>query len=309
MCCILLFGIRRTYNEFMNIQNLRYFAIVAKLENVSRAAEIMHTSQSSISKIILGLEEELGTKLFDRHGRKLVLNEAGKRFLESCDRILQETDSAIKDLKQLSVEGNNVIRIRAMGLEPHLFNCMAMFRVSHPEVEFMIDSLPDRAELPDINTYDLIIYPDEVRFNKFKGYEFYTEKYYFAVRADNPLADRISLPVSMMNNLPYVFVRCGSVFEYPFHVCTAQNIQMLSANYVDSSELHRQLVANGIAVGFVSEGRAEMYRIDSRIKLLHLTDNRFSRKMNICFKREKHLSVMASAFKKHVIDYYGIQAQ
>ena len=78
----MLFGISRDYNSgIMNIQNLKYFAIVAKLENVSRAAELMHTSQSSISKNIFTLEEELGTKLFDRHGKKLVLNDAGKRFL------------------------------------------------------------------------------------------------------------------------------------------------------------------------------------------------------------------------------------
>ena len=82
----MLFGISGEYNScIMNIQNLRYFAIVAKLENVSRAAELMHTSQSSISKNIFTLEEELGTKLFDRHGKKLVLNDAGKRFLQSCE--------------------------------------------------------------------------------------------------------------------------------------------------------------------------------------------------------------------------------
>lgn len=47
----------------MNIQNLRYFAIVAKLENVTKTAELMHTSQSAVSKNILALEEEFGTRL------------------------------------------------------------------------------------------------------------------------------------------------------------------------------------------------------------------------------------------------------
>ncbi|MBQ6315278.1 MAG: LysR family transcriptional regulator [Mogibacterium sp.] len=291
----------------MNIQNLRYFVIVAKLENVSRAAEIMHTSQSSISKIILGLEDELGTKLFDRHGRKLVLNEAGKRFLESCENILQETDSAIKDLKHMSIGGDDVIRIRAIGIEPHLLACMSMFRLSYPSVEYIVDTLPEKDEIPDINAYDLIIYPDEVRYSKFKGFGFYTEKYLFAVRVDHPMAGRLSLPVSMMNDLPYVFIRHGNIYEYPFHVCTAQNVSMKSVNYVDSQELHRQMIANGIAVGFVPEGSTEIYRSDSRIKLLHLTDSRFQRRMNACFKREKHLSEMASAFKKYFIDYYNIQ--
>ena len=293
----------------MNIQNLRYFAIVAKLENVSRAAELMHTSQSSISKNIFTLEEELGTKLFDRHGKKLVLNDAGKRFLQSCDRILQETETVTKDLKHMSTGDDNLIRICAEGLDPHLFTFMSIFRVSYPEVEYAVDSIPDGDELPDINRYDLIIYPDELKYRKFKGIDFYTEKYLFAVRNDNPLSERVSLPVKMMNGLPMVFLNHKLAYEYPYHVCLAQTVKMSSVNFVDSRDLHRQMISNGIACGFVPEGSAEIYRNHSRIKLLHLTDDRFSRQMKACFKREKHLSVLGGAFRKSMIEYFNLQSE
>ena len=291
----------------MNIQNLRYFAIVAKLENVSRAAELMHTSQSSISKNIFTLEEELGTKLFDRHGKKLVLNDAGKRFLQSCDRILQETETVTKDLRHMSTGDDNLIRICAEGLDPHLFTFMSIFRVSYPEVEYAVDSIPDGDELPDINRYDLIIYPDELKYRKFKGIDFYTEKYLFAVRNDNPLSERVSLPVKMMNGLPMVFLNHKLAYEYPYHVCLAQTVKMSSVNFVDSRDLHRQMISNGIACGFVPEGSAEIYRNDSRIKLLHLTDDRFSRQMKVCFKREKHLSALGASFRKAMTDYFNLK--
>ncbi|MBR3330907.1 MAG: LysR family transcriptional regulator [Mogibacterium sp.] len=304
----MLFGISGDYNSgIMNIQNLKYFAIVAKLENVSRAAELMHTSQSSISKNIFTLEEELGTKLFDRHGKKLVLNDAGKRFLQSCDRILQETETVAKDLRHMSTGDDNLIRICAEGLDPHLFTFMSMFRVSYPEVEYAVDSIPDGDELPDINRYDLIIYPDELKYRKFKGIDFYTEKYLFAVRNDNPLSERVSLPVKMMNGLPMVFLNHKLVYEYPYHVCLAQTVKMSSVNFVDSRDLHRQMISNGIACGFVPEGSAEIYRNDSRIKLLHLTDDRFSRQMKVCFKREKHLSALGAAFRKAMTDYFNLK--
>ena len=304
----MLFGISEEYNFYtMNIQNLRYFAIVAKLENVSRAAELMHTSQSSISKNIFTLEEELGTKLFDRHGKKLVLNDAGKRFLQSCDRILQETETVTKDLQHMSSGDDNLIRICAEGLDPHLFTFMSIFKVSYPEVEYAVDSIPDGDELPDINRYDLIIYPDELKYRKFKGIDFYTEKYLFAVRNDNPLSERVSLPVKMMNGLPMVFLNHKLAYEYPYHVCLAQTVKMSSVNFVDSRDLHRQMISNGIACGFVPEGNAEIYRNDSRIKLLHLTDDRFTRQMKAGFKREKHLSVLGGAFRKSMIEYFNLQ--
>ncbi len=293
----------------MNIQNLRYFAIVAKLENVSKAAELMHTSQSSISKNIFTLEEELGVRLFDRHGKKLILNDAGKRFLQSCDRILQETETVTKDLRHMSSGDDELIRICAVGTDPHLFTCLAMFRIPYPEVEYAIDSIPESDELPDINIYDLIIYPDELKYRKFKGVDFYTEKYYFAVRVDHPLAERVSIPVKMMSGLPMVFLNHKSEYEYPYHVCLAQTVKMSSVNFVDSRDLHRLMISNGIAMGFVPEGSAEMYRNDSRIKLLHLTDDRFTRKMKVCFKREKHLSAIGGAFKKFMTDYFNLQSE
>lgn len=293
----------------MNIQNLRYFATVAKLENVSKAAELMHTSQSSISKNIITLEDELGTKLFDRHGKKLVLNDAGKRFLQSCDRILQETETVTKDLRYMSTGEDKLIRICAVGTDPHLFTFMAMFKVSHPEVEYAVDTIADSGGLPDINRYDLVIYPDELKYRKFKGVDFFTEKYFFAVRVDNPLAERVSLPVKMMDGMPMVFLNHGLEYEYPYHVCIAQNVRMNSVNFVDSRDLHRQMISNGIASGFVPEGGAEMYRNDSRIKLLHLTDDRFTRQMKACFKREKHLSPTGSAFRQAMTEYFNLQSE
>lgn len=293
----------------MNIQNLRYFAIVAKLENVSRAAELMHTSQSSISKNIFTLEEELGTKLFDRHGKKLVLNDAGKRFLQSCDRILQETETVTKDLRHMSNGDDNLIRICAEETDQHLFTFLANFKIAYPEVEYSVDSIPEGDELPDINRYDLIIYPDELKFRKFKGLDYYTEKYMFAVRNDNPLAERVSLPVKLMDGLPMVFLNHKLAYEYPYHVCLAQTVKMSSVNFVDSRDLHRRMISSGIACGFVPEGSAEIYRNDSRIKLLHLTDDRFTRQMKVCFKREKHLSVLGGALRQAMIDYFNLKSE
>ena len=92
----------------MNIQNLRYFATAAKLENVSKTAGLLHASQSAVSKNILALEEELGVRLFDRIGKKLVLNDAGRRFLQSCEIILEETDAVAKDLRHMSAGGDHI---------------------------------------------------------------------------------------------------------------------------------------------------------------------------------------------------------
>ena len=76
----------------MNLQQLRYVSEVARRNlNVSEAAEALHTSQPGVSKQIRGLEEELGTAIFVRQGRRFTaLTDAGREIVAAVDRILSE---------------------------------------------------------------------------------------------------------------------------------------------------------------------------------------------------------------------------
>ncbi len=88
----------------MKLHQLRYFhEIVAQNQNISRAAEILCTSQSGISKQIKLLEEELHLSLFKRRGRKLAgLTPAGLEIYAVARRMLQNAD----DIKQIAREHN-----------------------------------------------------------------------------------------------------------------------------------------------------------------------------------------------------------
>jgi len=74
----------------LNIQQLRYVSEVAKRDlNVSEAAAALHTSQPGVSKQIRALEEELGTDIFVRQGRRFTaMTDAGREIVHAIDRIL-----------------------------------------------------------------------------------------------------------------------------------------------------------------------------------------------------------------------------
>jgi len=86
----------------MNIQQFRYVSEVARRGlNVSEAAEALHTSQPGVSKQIRALEEELGTAIFVRQGRRFTaITDAGREIVETLDRILAE----IANLKSVGEE-------------------------------------------------------------------------------------------------------------------------------------------------------------------------------------------------------------
>lgn len=74
----------------MEIRELEWFIILAEYESVTQAAETLHISQPTMSRALSRLERRVGTKLFDRHHNKLILNRYGELFLGHATRALNE---------------------------------------------------------------------------------------------------------------------------------------------------------------------------------------------------------------------------
>lgn len=72
----------------LDLQQLRYFVAVAETENVGRAAELLHISQSPLSRQLRQLEERLGLTLFTREKQRLKLTPAGRGFLDEAKALL-----------------------------------------------------------------------------------------------------------------------------------------------------------------------------------------------------------------------------
>ena len=66
----------------MNLNQLHYFAKLAEVEHYTKAAEELSISQPSLSHAVSSLEKEIGTKLFEKQGRGVVLTKYGKIFIE-----------------------------------------------------------------------------------------------------------------------------------------------------------------------------------------------------------------------------------
>jgi LysR family nitrogen assimilation transcriptional regulator len=76
----------------LDLKQMRAFVHVADQRSFSRAASVLRTTQPSLSRHIRQLEEELGTKLFHRHGHGVVPTNAGAVLFERCKRILSDVE-------------------------------------------------------------------------------------------------------------------------------------------------------------------------------------------------------------------------
>lgn len=294
----------------MNIAQIRYFVTAAQVQNLSRAAELLHLSQPALSKSIAKLEEELGTPLFVRSGKRIELNEQGKRFLEGAWVSLRTLDNMMVDLNALALGAPARICVGVYQADEQITGHLVAYARMHPEVELDVSCFTDTRQEPDINKYDMLVYPSGTQYDKFRSHFLRNEHYLLAVPAEHPLSGKPSVSLEDLHGHSFVFMSQGKLsVEEPYYLCAGLNLRIKARYNTNSQEQHRLLVASGVALGFVAEGCAGPYRLDSRICLKPISDNKFHRKVMVCFRRSKHLSEEGKQFQQFMMERLGLSPQ
>lgn len=282
----------------MNISQVRYFVTAAQMQNLSKAAETLHISQPALSQSISKLEQELGTPLFVRKGRQIVLNEAGQLFFrEACDS-LRNLDKVMAELEELSTGHSSQLTMGLCSIDIRITSCISSFASTHPETEMILDCSFEAWKDIDINQYDMLIYPEHAKYSKLKGELLWEEQYMLAVPRNHPLAKKPFVTTKDLEKQTFVFVGHGRDYvEIPYYTCLGLNLQTRALYFTNNREQHRQMIGEGIALGFTPEGSSDAYKLDPRVRLLPISGTKFRRKLMLCFKRDKHLSPSAKEFR------------
>lgn len=91
--------------------DLRWFTTLAELERVGETAQRLRMAQPTLSRRLARLESRLGQRLFDRHGKRIILNDYGRVFYEHARRASAELDAAERALAELSNPVSGVVRL------------------------------------------------------------------------------------------------------------------------------------------------------------------------------------------------------
>lgn len=125
----------------MQFQQLQYFVAVAETRHFTRAAELVHVAQPSLSQQIKALERELGADLFQRARGNITLTDAGEALLPLARRILADTDTARHEVQELVQLRRGRVRLGATpslctGLLPDVLRA---FHDRYPGIRLMIE--------------------------------------------------------------------------------------------------------------------------------------------------------------------------
>lgn len=124
----------------MNIKGMVYFATIAKAGSLSEAARLLHISQPTLSVFLSNLETGLGTDLFLRNKKKLVLTPAGKIYCDAAERIISVKDQTYQAVHRLSHNLTETIVVGATPLRGAVMvaQIFPQFSKRYPDVKLEI---------------------------------------------------------------------------------------------------------------------------------------------------------------------------
>ena len=124
----------------MELRTLRYFLAVASEKNITRAAELLHVTQPTLSRQMSDLERELGATLFLRGKRALTLTEDGLLFRQRAEDIVELADRAEREFTQRTSVVGGIITLGVVESlsAVTLARLVKEFSHSYPEVQFTL---------------------------------------------------------------------------------------------------------------------------------------------------------------------------
>ncbi len=179
-------------NGPLDSRQLRAFTTLARTGSFTMAAKELFLSQSAVSHSMKALESDVGCRLFDRVGKKVLLTQAGEHLLQHADKILGEMSEARESIKQLGKWGRSRLRIGASttGCTYLLPAVLREFRESFPQCLIAIEpgDTPELLELLANNRIDLAIGMRPHREDQFEFKELFTDELRFLVGPQHPWA-------------------------------------------------------------------------------------------------------------------------
>ena len=124
----------------MDLHYLEYIIEIAKCQSISRAAEVLCITQSTLSQYLSNLESEIGVKLFDRQRNGMVLTPAGTMYVEASKKMLQEKKELYNQIADISKGQTGSFSV---GITPHwgsmvIAQIIGRFRSVYPGVTVKI---------------------------------------------------------------------------------------------------------------------------------------------------------------------------
>ncbi len=285
----------------MNFEQLRTFQAVALQSGFSRAAESLYLSQSTVSMQVAALEKELGVKLLERLGRRVVLTDAGDSMLSYATRILSQLDDARRTMAAFrGLEAGELLVAASPTIGsyvvPELFGA---FRRLYPGVrlELNIASTSRVVEHVISGKMDLGLVEGRVVEPEVDVVPFQMDQLVLIVPPGHHWCDREFVTVSDLAEEPFLEREPGSGSrEIVMGRLAEQGVKIKLALELGSPEAIKRAVRTGLGVAIVSRVAVEAELAAGLLVSVPVSGLQLTRPFQTALHRNKYIAPPLEAF-------------
>ncbi len=254
----------------MTFEQLSMFTAAARCDTFFDAAEQLHTTQSTLSKQIHRLEEELGFSLFDRRRRSAVLTSAGEAFLPEADDLLSHYQAVMDRMATYRV---NVTQPLSVGTLPILaqYDLMAplhRFKKEDPSLHICVTEAEEPALLEGLEQgrFSMILARDSmIDQDCYAFYPILQDRLVAVLDARHPLAERKTLSLEELSQEPLLLMHpYTSVYQLCVSLFAAHS---LTPHVLRTARLESLFSAIGLeeGIGLLPAGNLQAFRHDGLV--------------------------------------------
>jgi len=288
----------------VTLQQLYYFSELAKHGHLTRTAEKLYITQTTLSNTIINLEKQLGVKLFDRVGRTLQLSEVGKQYFQYVNEALISLENAhtmINDFK----EGAQLTVSVAMNNSNVWASLIHGFRTQYSSYnirQFDYDNALFHSKLINQEIDFVIAGSSDVPLSDLKQHVLREETLYLCVSRDHPFADRPSIHLEEAKDESFIMQPQTTGFRtYCDHLFQKADIKCNVAIECDYM-LRGKLVEAGFGVAITTQISRSQNLLGANVVYVPLADEFARRPISIIWNPRHYLSRAAKDFRDYVIE-------
>jgi len=288
----------------MELLQLEYFKAVADSGHVTETAQRLNVTQSSVSRTIQRLEEDLGAKLFDRVGRSLRLNDFGRAFLLRVDKALGELAQGRQEIQDRTTVDHGFVKL-AVNTASTLPGILGLFRKEHPRTQFHVSMVTtdEMLQLLTRGAVDFGLCSSMVSEPGIHCQRVLLEPIVLAVPLGHRLSGQGPVNLVELQDEPFIGVKRGfGPRELTDALC--QSAGFLPRHVFEGDEPARinSLVEAGIGIAFVPSASRSTH---DAIEYVAIADERFVRELALLRPEGHYLSRAAAEFQSVVLDYFS----
>jgi len=198
----------------VDIQKLKFFLVLVEEMNFTNAAYELHISQSSLSKNIKSLEDELCVTLFDRTTKRVQLTPAGREFAIYANQIVDAYENMLVSMSKYSIKKKITLSSTQVLSYYGLTNCIMKYSEMHTNLDIIVTELEPNQVIKDLRSKSVdlaIIYQEYLDSKEYDFYPLVKDKLILVVGKRHPLSGQSIVSIGDLANEVFLMIRANDI--------------------------------------------------------------------------------------------------